>query len=111
MQEVFKTIDGNIFDNKKEALKHEADIQHAFLTQNSLNLSKKQFHDIRNIIKEKGKKTKRFGYPSYEIDENNFIYTSDAGYIDGLVYKGVTFEEFSLDKPLRIIIPGELLQL
>lgn len=65
-------------------------------------LTKKEFNQLRYIIAEHGEEFRRYGLPAYKLDKDTYTYQSDAGYIQGLVFGGHTYEEFDINQDLRI---------
>lgn len=65
-------------------------------------ITKEEFHKIRQEVMQNGKEIKKWGFPAWELDDK-IAYTSNEGYIIGLQLGNMTYEEYDINKPLRII--------
>lgn len=110
MRTLYETLDGKSFTNKEQAKIHEEEIFEDFLKENSTIHTKEDFYKKREQFIENGQKCRKFGGESYKIDDENYTFIDGEGQIIGLVVSGIVYEDYSLDRPLRVTIPTEQLK-
>lgn len=110
MRILYETLDGKSFTDKKQAKIHEEKIFEDFLKENSIIHTKEDFYKKRRQFVENGQKCRKFGEESYKIDNENYTFIDGEGQIIGLVVNGIVYEDYNLNRPLRVTIATEKLK-
>lgn len=76
---LYVTCDGKTFNTREEATQHKKEIELKYLSELGIELTKEFLYDKRQYMIKNGEEGKKYGYPAYIVDENNYAYTDGGG--------------------------------